>query len=67
MCLDSQGLELSAEERRACKEALRRLLGNAYQPVVIQELLLLQNGPKQVGQQDGSSSGEGAALRLVPG
>ncbi|CAF96675.1 unnamed protein product [Tetraodon nigroviridis] len=43
-----KSLELSAEERHTCREALRRLLANSYQPAVIQELLLLQNGPRQV-------------------
>uniref|UniRef100_H3CNZ9 Transport and golgi organization 6 homolog (Drosophila) n=1 Tax=Tetraodon nigroviridis TaxID=99883 RepID=H3CNZ9_TETNG len=42
-----ESLELSAEERHTCREALRRLLANSYQPAVIQELLLLQNGPRQ--------------------
>lgn len=41
-------LELSAEERRTCREALRNLLGKVYQPIVIKELLFLQGGPKQV-------------------
>lgn len=44
----SQVLELSAEERQACREALKGLLRNIYQPIVIQQLLLLQNGPKKV-------------------
>lgn len=41
-------LELNAEERRTCREALRNLLGKVYQPIVIKELLVLQGGPKQV-------------------
>ncbi|TWW76153.1 Transport and [Takifugu flavidus] len=41
-------LELSAEECQACREALKGLLRNIYQPIVIQQLLLLQNGPKKV-------------------
>lgn len=44
----SQVLELSAEERQASREALKGLLNNIYQPIVIQQLLLLQNGPKKV-------------------
>lgn len=47
-CLGLQDLELSAEERQACREALKRLLRNIYQPIVIQQLLLLQNGPRKV-------------------
>uniref|UniRef100_UPI0037E77882 transport and Golgi organization protein 6 homolog n=1 Tax=Semicossyphus pulcher TaxID=241346 RepID=UPI0037E77882 len=51
--------ELTAEERRTCKEALKSLLGKVYQPIVIKELLILQGGPKQaaaVGVSGGSSS-----------
>lgn len=43
--------ELSAEERRTCREALRNLLGKVYQPIVIKELLVLQGGSKQVTQK----------------
>lgn len=39
---------LSADECQRCKEALRKLLENVYQPIVIKELLILQGGPKQV-------------------
>ncbi|KAM8861636.1 transport and Golgi organization protein 6 homolog [Synchiropus picturatus] len=38
---------LAPEERLRCREALRRLLGQVYQPVVITELLLLQGAPRQ--------------------
>ncbi|XP_062860250.1 transport and Golgi organization protein 6 homolog [Trichomycterus rosablanca] len=37
---------LTAEERKTCRQALHRLLGRVYQPIVIKELLLLQGGPK---------------------
>lgn len=40
-----EGNELSAEQRRMCREALRNLLEKVYQPIVIKELLILQ-GPK---------------------
>lgn len=42
--------ELSAEERQTCKEALKRLIGKVYQPVVIKELLILQGASKQVSK-----------------
>ncbi|XP_070763737.1 LOW QUALITY PROTEIN: transport and Golgi organization protein 6 homolog [Enoplosus armatus] len=51
--------ELTAEECRTCKEALKSLLGKVYQPIVIKELLILQGGPKQsgsLGSSGGSSS-----------
>ncbi|KAM3609903.1 uncharacterized protein V6R79_022209 [Siganus canaliculatus] len=47
---------LSADECRTCKEALRKLLGKVYQPIVIKELLILQGGTKQSGAA-GSSGG----------
>nr|XP_046250664.1 transport and Golgi organization protein 6 homolog [Scatophagus argus] len=59
--------ELSAEECRTCREALKSLLGKVYQPIVIKELLILQGGPKQsgaVGRSSGSSSR--AALGSAP-
>ncbi|XP_029379716.1 transport and Golgi organization protein 6 homolog [Echeneis naucrates] len=39
--------ELTAEECRTCKEALKSLLGKVYQPIVIKQLLILQRAPKQ--------------------
>ncbi|XP_035011747.2 transport and Golgi organization protein 6 homolog [Hippoglossus stenolepis] len=59
--------ELSAEERRTCREALKSLLGKVYQPIVIKQLLILQGGPRQSGAA-GSSSGSGsrAALGSAP-
>ncbi|XP_041794990.1 transport and Golgi organization protein 6 homolog [Chelmon rostratus] len=59
--------QLSAEECRTCKEALRSLLGKVYQPIVIKELLILQGGPKQSGAV-GRSGGTGcrAALGSAP-
>lgn len=41
-------MELSAEERQTCREALKGLLGTIYQPIVVKELLILQNGSKKV-------------------
>ncbi|KAK5894013.1 hypothetical protein CesoFtcFv8_010750 [Champsocephalus esox] len=63
---------LSAEECEACKEALKKLLRQVYQPIVITELLILQGGPKQsaaVGSCRGSASrpAPGSALRPAPG
>uniref|UniRef100_A0A8C7L8Y7 Transport and golgi organization 6 homolog n=1 Tax=Oncorhynchus kisutch TaxID=8019 RepID=A0A8C7L8Y7_ONCKI len=40
--------KISKEERKNCREALQKLLGKVYQPIVIKELLILQGGPKQV-------------------
>lgn len=58
--------ELSAEECRACKDALKDLLGKVYQPMIIKELLILQGGPKQcVGAGSSGSSGR-AALGSAP-
>lgn len=45
-----QVLELSAEECQTCREELKGLLRNIYQPVVFQQLLLLQNGPGKVSR-----------------
>ncbi|CAH2323960.1 transport and Golgi organization 6 homolog [Pelobates cultripes] len=39
--------DLTENERVQCKEALRSLLDQVYQPLVIRQLLLLQGGPKQ--------------------
>ncbi|KAM9854731.1 transport and Golgi organization protein 6 homolog [Aulostomus maculatus] len=55
--------ELSAEERRSCREELKSLLAKVYQPVVIKELLVLQGGPKQSGPAGHSS---GSSSRLAP-
>ncbi|XP_040895132.1 transport and Golgi organization protein 6 homolog [Toxotes jaculatrix] len=59
--------QLSAEECRTCREALKSLLGKVYQPIVVKELLILQGGPRQsgaVGNVSGSSSK--AALGSAP-
>lgn len=53
--------ELSAEERRRCREALRSLLEKVYQPIVIKELLILQGKSGPVG-----SSSSKAAPGLTP-
>ncbi|KAM9375964.1 transport and Golgi organization protein 6 homolog [Pholidichthys leucotaenia] len=61
---------LSAEERQACRQALKTLLGKVYQPIVIRELLILQGGPKQadpVGSSSGSSCRSPAWLRHLCG
>ncbi|KAK1887578.1 Transport and Golgi organization protein 6 like [Dissostichus eleginoides] len=59
--------DLSPEECKTCKEALKKLLRKVYQPIVITELLILQGGPKQsaaVGSCRGSASR--SALRSAP-
>ncbi|XP_035498334.1 transport and Golgi organization protein 6 homolog isoform X1 [Scophthalmus maximus] len=61
---EEKSQELSAEERRMCREALKSLLGKVYQPIVVQELLILQGGPRQsvaAGSSSGSSSSSRAA------
>ncbi|MEQ2159748.1 hypothetical protein GOODEAATRI_026385, partial [Goodea atripinnis] len=67
---------LSSDECRSCKEALRNLLGKVYQPIVIKELLILQDisrlpplfflqsGP--AGSSVGSSGSSRAALGSAP-
>ncbi|KAJ3596004.1 hypothetical protein NHX12_002413, partial [Muraenolepis orangiensis] len=47
--------DLNLEERTACRQALKDILGKVYQPIVIKELLILQGGPKQVPSTAGSS------------
>ncbi|KAK5868083.1 hypothetical protein PBY51_012526 [Eleginops maclovinus] len=56
--------DLSPEECQTCKEALKKLLGKVYQPIVIKELLILQGGPTQSGAV---GSCRGSTRRLVPG
>ncbi|XP_053740804.1 transport and Golgi organization protein 6 homolog isoform X2 [Synchiropus splendidus] len=51
---------LAPEQRLRCREALRRLLGQVYQPVVITELLLLQGAPRQARPAGGGGG------RLAP-
>ncbi|KAM3870059.1 transport and Golgi organization protein 6 homolog [Diretmus argenteus] len=59
--------ELSNEERKSCREALKSLLGKVYQPIVIKELLILQGGNKQSGPLGSSSCpGNRAALGSAP-
>ncbi|KAM9808169.1 LOW QUALITY PROTEIN: transport and Golgi organization protein 6 homolog [Neosynchiropus ocellatus] len=57
---------LPPEDRLRCREALRGLLGQVYQPVVIKELLLLQGGPRQVrpGRSGGGRSAPAWLRRL---
>lgn len=59
---------LTVEECRSCKEALRKLLGKVYQPMVIKELLILQGGPRQSGPAvtSGGSSSCRAGLGSAP-
>lgn len=57
MCwVSNQSLELSPEEVQACRDALGHLLTHTYQPVVIQELLALQNPPRPVSPAAGRHS-----------
>lgn len=63
--MEDQTQELSAEERLTCKEALKRLIGKVYQPVVIKELLILQGGSKQSGA-GGKPGGPSNRSALVP-
>ncbi|XP_040280292.1 transport and Golgi organization protein 6 homolog [Bufo bufo] len=53
---------LSESERGQCKEALRGLLDQLYQPLVIRELLILQGGPRQGPRPSGAS----ASLQRAP-
>ncbi|XP_034031600.1 transport and Golgi organization protein 6 homolog isoform X2 [Thalassophryne amazonica] len=46
--------ELSADERRSCRDSLRNLLGKVYQPIIIKELLILQGGPRKLCTADSS-------------
>uniref|UniRef100_A0A8C4X7P0 Transport and golgi organization 6 homolog n=1 Tax=Erpetoichthys calabaricus TaxID=27687 RepID=A0A8C4X7P0_ERPCA len=39
---------LNLEERSECQKVLQRLLSQVYQPLIVQELLILQGGGKQV-------------------
>ncbi|KAF7699020.1 transport and Golgi organization protein 6 homolog isoform X2 [Silurus meridionalis] len=39
---------LTVEERKTCKQELQSLLKRVYQPIAIEELLVLQGGPKAV-------------------
>ncbi|XP_072278694.1 transport and Golgi organization protein 6 homolog isoform X1 [Pyxicephalus adspersus] len=47
---------LTESERIQCKEALRGLMDQLYQPLVIRELLILQGGPRQGPRPSGASS-----------
>ncbi|XP_068116227.1 transport and Golgi organization protein 6 homolog isoform X2 [Hyperolius riggenbachi] len=47
---------LTEAERIQCKEALRKLLEQLYQPLVIRELLILQGGPRQGARPAGAPS-----------
>ncbi|XP_075432619.1 transport and Golgi organization protein 6 homolog isoform X2 [Ascaphus truei] len=50
--------DLTEGERGRCKEDLRGLLDQVYQPLVIRELLILQGGPRQGSRAPGSAGGE---------
>ncbi|XP_069575525.1 transport and Golgi organization protein 6 homolog [Brachyistius frenatus] len=54
---------LGAEERRTCRDALKKLLAKVYQPMVVKELLTLQGGPRQSGPA-GCSGGSGSRAGL---
>ncbi|CDQ63083.1 unnamed protein product [Oncorhynchus mykiss] len=58
--------EISKEERKNCREALQKLLGKVYQPIVIKELLILQGGPKQAPPGPGTSGGNRSPLSQAP-
>ncbi|XP_020311620.1 transport and Golgi organization protein 6 homolog [Oncorhynchus kisutch] len=58
--------EISKEERKNCREALQKLLGKVYQPIVIKELLILQGGPKQAPPGHGTSGGNRSPLSQAP-
>ncbi|KAM5138451.1 transport and Golgi organization protein 6 homolog isoform 2-T3 [Mantella aurantiaca] len=47
---------LTESERIRCKEVLRGLMDQLYQPLVIRELLILQGGPRQGLRPPGASS-----------
>ena len=65
-CLSSyQMQELSAEERRTCREALKSLLGKVYQPIVIKQLLILQGGPRQVRRGVAGTAGARRVIVLI--
>ncbi|KAM3933358.1 transport and Golgi organization protein 6 homolog [Leptodactylus fuscus] len=53
---------LTESERGQCKEALRGLLDQLYQPLVIRELLILQGSPRQ----SPCPSGAAASLQRAP-
>lgn len=54
---------VSEAERAQCREALRDVLDRVYQPLAVQELLILQGQPKQV---PGATSGTGLSGFLPP-
>lgn len=58
--------EISKEECKNCREALQKLLGKVYQPIVIKELLILQGGPKQAPPGPGTSGGNRSPLSQAP-
>ncbi|KAE8608677.1 hypothetical protein XENTR_v10011566 [Xenopus tropicalis] len=53
--------DLTESERNQCKEFLKSLLDQVYQPLVIRELLILQGGPRQ-----GIKSCSGKATKRAP-
>ncbi|XP_053555388.1 transport and Golgi organization protein 6 homolog [Bombina bombina] len=50
--------DLTEGERSRCKEALKCLLDQVYQPLVIRELLILQGGPRQGPRPSGNATVE---------
>ncbi|KAM9302351.1 transport and Golgi organization protein 6 homolog [Gastrophryne carolinensis] len=53
---DGRLKNLTESERIQCKEALRGLLDQMYQPLVIRELLILQGGARQGQRPSGASA-----------
>ncbi|XP_039619449.1 transport and Golgi organization protein 6 homolog [Polypterus senegalus] len=53
---DQKSQTLNLEERSECRKALQRLLSQVYQPLIVQELLILQGGGKQVRLSRNSDS-----------
>ncbi|XP_064375930.1 transport and Golgi organization protein 6 homolog isoform X2 [Dromaius novaehollandiae] len=47
---------VSEEERAQCREALRHVLDRVYQPLAVQELLILQGGSKQRSASPGEDT-----------
>ena len=53
---ETSSLELSNEERLWCKEQLATYLNKVYQPILVQDLLLLQGAPKRPQTREGTLS-----------
>ena len=53
---ETSSLELSNEERLWCKEQLAAYLNKVHQPILVQDLLLLQGAPKRPQTREGTPS-----------